>query len=163
MARDKLNQDRLKNLLHYDAETGIFRWRVSRGNVKKTAVAGHPYQGRIVIRVFGKGYRAARLAWLYQTGSWPKEQIDHIDRNSLNDRWDNLRDVSHARNMQNCARPNETGYRCVWKSCGKYNARVSVGRTRIYLGRYKTAVHAHEIYKQIALIFYGPDASTDCK
>jgi len=42
-----------------------------------------------------------RLAWLLQTGSWPSNEIDHINGVRDDNRWSNLRDVSRAVNMQN--------------------------------------------------------------
>jgi hypothetical protein len=44
---------------------------------------------------------AHRLAWLLQTGGWPKQQIDHINGVKDDNRWLNLRDVSHMVNSQN--------------------------------------------------------------
>lgn len=109
----ELTQERLKELLHYDPETGVFTWRVSRGTRAAGSEAGcvtsnheqkkharRPYV-RKDIRVERKLYLAHRLAWLYMTGAWPPEQIDHIDGDALNNRFDNLRAVTHAQNHLN--------------------------------------------------------------
>jgi HNH endonuclease len=54
-------------------------------------------------------YRAGRLAWLYMTGEWPKNQIDHINRDKADNRFCNLRDVTQTENMRNKApRPAKT-------------------------------------------------------
>ncbi|SRR6266446_2339189 len=87
-----LTQERLKELLHYDPETGVFSWILKRpaygGNKKR----GHEYV--LINDVDGRDYRAARLAHLYMTGEWPKHKMDHINRIKDDNRWENLRDVT---------------------------------------------------------------------
>lgn len=76
-----LDQNRLKEILHYDPESGVFTWimptsnRVKAGDVCDTV---GPI-GYIVIGVLGKRRYAHRLAWLYMTGEWPSDQVDHIN------------------------------------------------------------------------------------
>ncbi len=53
---------------------------------------------------------AHRVIWCLVTGEWPLQQIDHVDRNKLNNSWENLRDVSQAVNQSN------TGLRSTNKS-----------------------------------------------
>jgi hypothetical protein len=48
-----------------------------------------------------KTYKAHRLAWLYVYGEEPKEDIDHIDGDTSNNRIENLREVAHSTNMKN--------------------------------------------------------------
>jgi len=164
MARDKLNQDQLKDLLEYDSRTGIFRWRVSASpQAISGVIAGWLDNGYRRIMIGGKAYRSARLAWLYETGSWPKGCVDHIDRNRANDRFANLRDVSHRANIQNWPRKNKAGFRGIYKRGKKYVAQIGVAGGVCHLGTYKTAYQAHQIYKQVAVLIHGPDASTDCK
>ena len=90
-----MNQEKLKSLLRYDPETGLFCWLVAKAhNVKAGAQAGSPNaKGYIVIRIDGMNYRAHCLAYLYQTGFWPEHRAVHIDRNTSNNRWSNLRHV----------------------------------------------------------------------
>jgi hypothetical protein len=57
--------------------------------------------GRRQISIDNLTYLASRLAWLYMTGRWPKEEIDHIDRDKGNDRWENLREATHQQNQLN--------------------------------------------------------------
>jgi hypothetical protein len=98
-----LTQEQLKRVLSYNPESGKFIWikRISiRINVGGIAGVVHPH-GYRYITVFGKRYKASRLAWLYTTGTWPQNQIDHINRDRLDDRFCNLREVTNAQNQHN--------------------------------------------------------------
>jgi hypothetical protein len=98
-----ISQNLLKQFLEYDPETGDWRWLKSTGKmIKEGDAAGtisvHGYR---IITFLGTKYRASRLAFLYMTGSWPENEVDHINRCKLDDRWDNLRDVSRSENQLN--------------------------------------------------------------
>ncbi len=112
--------DRLKELLKYDPETGLFtklttnhRWKAgtvvgSRDNSKGSTA------GYVKIFVDGKRYKAHRLAWLYMTGEWP-ENTDHMNHVRHDNRWCNLREVTHADNTKNRTmnKNNTSGFRGV--------------------------------------------------
>lgn len=99
-----LTQEELKKLVHYEPDTGSFTWKVrSAYKVKVGDMAGgvDPHSGYRVIRINGKNYPAHRLAFLYITGSFPKQQVDHINRVRDDNRWVNLREVSPKENQMN--------------------------------------------------------------
>lgn len=99
-----ITQNRLKELVHYEPETGNFYARVKRGNVNPSdrPMPNKPNDsGYIRMRVDGKSYRAHRLAWLYMTGKLPLDKIDHIDNNPSNNHWENLREATNQQNMCN--------------------------------------------------------------
>ena len=75
-----LTQAKLKEVLHYDPETGDFTWQVSTANcIKVGALAGSKDSyGYHKIAIKGKTYKAHRLAWLYTHGEFPEDAIDHI-------------------------------------------------------------------------------------
>ena len=99
---DELKQERLKELLHYDQESGLFTRRVRRGRCLAGEVAGTLTDtGYIKIYYEGKLYRAHRLAWLYMTGVWPDSEIDHINGDRSDNRWANLRSALPHQNRQN--------------------------------------------------------------
>jgi hypothetical protein len=87
-----VTQTRLKELLEYDPETGIFRWRIKPSNrVRVGQIAGNlDTYGNRQIRIDNKSYLAHRLAVLYVTGSWPTEDIGHRDLDNDNNAWGNL-------------------------------------------------------------------------
>jgi len=98
-----LTTDRLRELLDYDTETGLFRWKTPTNNritVGSLAGQNHP-KGYTRIGVDGAKYLAHRLAWLYVHGVWPINQIDHINRMKTDNRINNLRDVIDGINKRN--------------------------------------------------------------
>ena len=103
-----ITQDQLKEVLHYCPETGVFTWLVGgsgrsgrgavAGSFKTNGRAGKLY-GRITIR--RREYLMHRLAFLYMTGDFPEDQVDHEDGNGLNNVWSNLRAVTRTENSKN--------------------------------------------------------------
>lgn len=151
MAANSLTAARLRELLHYDPDTGVFTNRIKRS--RKTvpgAVAGCLTVGRIAIRLDGVLHLAHRLAWLYMTGEWPKMEVDHRDGDASNNRWASLRDVPHQVNIQNQRRPradNGTGFLGVSRRGDKFLAQIADkdgGRPRI--GEFATPEEAHAAY-----------------
>jgi hypothetical protein len=101
-ARVPLTQSRLKELLIYDPDTGIFRRRIACGIAVAGSTPGNiNAMGYLDISIGCKRYYAHRLAWLYVYGEWPSLEIDHINCDRLDNRISNLRDVTHHQNMNN--------------------------------------------------------------
>lgn len=143
-----LTQEELKDLIHYDKETGEFTWLERRGG---SAIMGSPVgylktSGYMATKIKGKYYELHRLAFLYVEGYLPEECVDHIDRNPANNKWDNLREVSHSCNSMNKGtQSNNTS--CIvgvnWcESNQAWHARVTNKGKRIYLGQFKTKLEA---------------------
>lgn len=99
-ADDILTQERLKQLIDYDPDTGVFTWK---GPSRFSGEESNCYNvyGYKVIGVDGKRYQASRLAWLYMEGYWPEHEIDHINRDPSDNRWCNLRHTSKQCNVRN--------------------------------------------------------------
>ena len=83
---------RLRELLSYDPDTGLFRWSKNKGSKDAGELAGcvSP-KGYILIGIDGCLYLAHRLAWLYVHGEFPEKDIDHRDQDKSNNRICNLR------------------------------------------------------------------------
>lgn len=98
-----IDHEDLKRALSYDPETGVFTRLVRASNRPAGSPAGYKQQrdGYILVRVLGQTFSAHRLAWFYMTGAWPDQEIDHINRMRADNRWENLRDVTRAVNMEN--------------------------------------------------------------
>lgn len=98
---------RLQNILHYDPETGIWIWvRPANHNSRLTGKQAGNLRpdGYRTIRIDGVAYYASRLACLWMLGRWPDEEMDHIDRDPSNDRWNNLREADSSLNKRNQGR-----------------------------------------------------------
>ena len=97
----------------YIPETGEFRAAI-------TPPIGHidKHLGYCVVTASGKKYLGHRLAFYYMTGEWPKGDVDHIDHNRANNKWDNLRIVTRQENLKNCRRQknNKSGITGVFKT-----------------------------------------------
>lgn len=131
----KLTADRLRSLVLYDPETGIFRWRVGRRRVAVGEIAGSVRaDGRRLIRIDYERYLASRLAWMYIYGEWPSDLIDHVDRNYSNDAISNLRQATEQQNRWNAGvrRQNKLGLRNITKHKKRFMVRFFKGRTIIY-------------------------------
>ena len=148
-----LTADRLRQLLSYDASTGIFTRRISQTNrVKVGDIAGSPNQkGYINIMVDGRLYPSHRLAWLYVHGEWPRAQIDHINGTKTDNRIANLREATNSQNMQNMrtARSDNTsgllGVR--WhKRDKRWHARIMVDGKARHLGSFGSSDDAQAAY-----------------
>ena len=142
-----ITQKLLKKLLKYDAETGVFRWKIGRRGCRKGSVAGckNSY-GYIHIMIDWKNYKAHRLAWLYVNGYFPEHDIDHINGIRDDNRLCNIREVTMQCNMQNCKKriTNSTGIRgvCWHKRARKYMAQITIHGKRKHLGYYRNLGNA---------------------
>lgn len=162
MAAAIISAARLRELLDYDAETGVFRWRETRcGRAMAGAVAGRAEAGGYwTIHVDGRRYKAHRLAWLHQTGEWPPDEVDHINTVKADNRWINLRSVPRARNIENQRQAhsnNDTGYLGVTlhHKNRKYQARIQVdGRSRS-LGYFDSPEEAHAAYVEAKRLLHA--------
>jgi len=99
----EFSQTELKKIIHYDTSTGNFTWLINKNyNATANTLAGYikPNKHRY-IKIKNKEYSASRLAWFYLYGYFPKNDIDHINRNSLDNRISNLREISHQHNSIN--------------------------------------------------------------
>src|SRR6266849_5465532 len=150
-----LTQERLKYLLLYEPDCGEWYWISSPSpSVRIGQEAGHRREdGYLRISVDGTLYYAGPLAWLYMTGEWPKEQIDHENQNRHDYRWSNLREATWGQNMANRSLPfnNTTGYRGISLFQGKWEVRVNT----IYFGRYDDLEEAIEVRDSKALELQG--------
>lgn len=148
-----LTQERLKELLHYDPDTGIFTNLTQRSSSCLIGtVAGSEYSnGYIYIQLGRKRYRAHRFAWLYVYGEFPEKLLDHINEIKDDNRIINLRLATHQQNKQNISSPNITntsGFIGVsWrKDHKKWAARIMVNGRQKHLGYFNTAEQASEAY-----------------
>ncbi len=147
----ELTSDRLRTVLNYDSDSGIFtRIYCKKGPSKVGDIAGAKHSaGYVNIRVDMRRYFAHRLAWMYVHDCWPDGHIDHINGIRNDNRISNLRDVSISTNLQNTTvahRNNTSGLLGVSARQDGYEARISTNGSTKYLGRFETPQLAHEAY-----------------
>jgi hypothetical protein len=155
-----ITQEYLKSILNYDPLTGEFTHK-SRGNSawdarwadKKAGTLDA--KGRCQLWISGSGYRAHRIAWLYMTGEFPKSEIDHINCDPLDNRWDNLRLANRSQQNQN-KRPLRA-----WPPKGVYwheqskMWRAKIGKIGRHLGLFDCPAAASIAYQLAAIKSHG--------
>lgn len=143
-----LTQERLKQLLHYDPDTGVFT-----SNSTNRKVGSVSDRGYLRLNLQNRLYMAHRIAWLYMTGDFPEREIDHIDGDKLNNRWVNLRPATRKQNMENTSlfSTSTSGYRGVtwYKRNNKWGATAFHNGERHFAGLFDTAEEAAVAAKQL--------------
>lgn len=161
--KDSLTAERLREVLHYDPKTGIFTWIK---NMRCPYLIGKPagaQQGRensyIKICVDSVMHFSHRLAWLYMTGKWPVADIDHINRDKSDNRFDNLREATRQQNIWNSrTRSNSTtGYKGVSyrKDIKKWRAFIAIKGKLCTIGNFDSPELAADAYDKKAKEVHG--------
>lgn len=153
MTAANLTADRLRELLSYDPNTGVFIRKVRTAKMTQIGdIAGSKNKaGYIQICLEGSRFLGHRLAWFYVHGEWPKDYIDHINGDRSDNRICNLRDASPTVNAQNlqCAKPiSKTGLlgASYCKITRKFKAQIRINGKQKYIGVYASAEEAHAAY-----------------
>lgn len=144
----------LRELFHYDPQTGVFTRRVKTSSRAKIGVpvGNNSGNGHLQIRFNGARHLAHRLAWLYVYGVWPSKLIDHINGDPKDNRIDNLRDVSASVNAQNQRAATKKNKRATLLGAhfhvqsGKYLAHIRLNGVSRHIGSFETEQEAHEAY-----------------
>ena len=138
-----IDQETVKKLFHYDAESGMLLWRNGNGrNVKPwqqaKALNGNGYCS---VKIEKKNHPVHRIIWLYVYGHFPEQDIDHKNRIRNDNRLCNLRAVSRTDNCQNISLPshNKSGHIGVswFKNHNCWTVYVKVNKKNKWLGYYK--------------------------
>jgi len=149
---------RLRQLVSYDTDTGLFTCIVPRKNRSvgdvETKIAGHGY---IAFCVDGKQYTAHRLAWLYVNGEFPKGEIDHANGDKADNRMANLRLASRGQNAANTRLrcDNSIGLKGVFKNKKRWSAQIQSNGRVFHLGTFDSPEEAHSAYCKAAAEIHG--------
>lgn len=158
--------DRLKRLLSFNSETGVFTWNETRSRTKAGSVAGSVNtDGYLAISIDKNVYLSHRLAWLYVYGEWPSMFIDHINGQRTDNSIKNLRQVTPSQNQQNSkvSKANTSGTRGVSqvKSSGNWKAQIEVDGARTVLGTYQTKEEAIAARKAAEVVLHTHRKATN--
>lgn len=154
------NIERVRELFDYDEDNG---WLIRKFKLGKRKPVGHKplRNGYGRVEIDGKTYYTHRLIWLWVHGSWPDGEIDHLDRDPMNNRIGNLRVVTRVENNHNRGmnRNNSSGYPGVswYKQEKKYVAQIKINNKNRKLGYYTTPEEAFLAY-QLAKIELHPSS-----
>lgn len=167
-----LTQERLKELLEYNPDTGVFVWIDKRnGAVNVGDIAGHVEIDRrrgtyIRITIDHIKHSAHRLAFLYMTRLIPNE-IDHINRDGTDNRWSNLRDTCRVSNNRNKGRKNsnKSGITGVRSRGTRWIAEIRVGgkKKHLYQGVSKHDAILARYHAEVELGWHESNSDTDAK
>ncbi len=177
-----VSHKRLLELLHYDAETGIFVWlerpvrkeRLRTDKIWNTRYAGGvagsvgPYgYYRIVLKIDGKKHYIGshRLAWFYVTGHWPTTDVDHKNMDVADNRFANLRLASRSQNNANSNPPrdNKSGKKGVFfdSTRGQWKAEIKANGIKHHIGRFDSFEEACDARRRKAIALFGEFARED--
>ncbi len=159
MATELITQERLKNLLNYNPDTGVFTRRIKFRHLSAESIVGCVGTGGYLqCSLDSRMYKLHRLAWLYVYGKWPADQIDHINHIPTDNRICNLREVSCAENHHNRARrtKSSSGYLGVnWHKRDKcWQAHIEINGKRHHLGYYANLDEAIAVRKYAELTYH---------
>jgi hypothetical protein len=155
-----LSRRTLRKYLRYNPSTGEFTWKVARPGVLAGTPAGAKSAGGYTsISLNDVQYKAHRLAFLYMTGKWPKEDVDHINNRKQDNRWSNLRAATRQQNLMNMSPHSDSasGRKGVsWdKSAKSWRARIMFGGKPFDLGLHISIDDAAKAYQKAAKKLFG--------
>ena len=170
--------EELRQLLRHEPETGKLFWRhrcetwfVGRTKrpakwaaanwnsrrADKEAFIGKHNKGYFCGRVCGADLLAHRVGWAIHYGSWPANEVDHINGIRTDNRIENLRSVDTKQNARNKAMPlsNRSGTVGVSKmsGCNRWRARIYGPDGELHLGLFETLSEAVAARKEAGLRF----------
>ena len=153
-----MNKEMVRDLFEYRADNLYWRERpASSVDMSKPAGTVKP-RGYRDIHVKGKMYKAHRLIWLYIYGKFPDNTIDHVNGKPLDNRIENLRDVTQQENNKNARKrkDNTSGHVgvCWDKQSEKWRAQIAVDGVKTHLGLFNILEDAAEAYR-VASIEHG--------
>lgn len=160
----QLTHERLIDVLNYNPQSGSFVWKKRTSNrVKVGDVAGRSHvMGYRQLGIDGETFWEHRLAMFYMNREWPLDDVDHINGNPSDNRFENLRCATHQQNIHNASgweNATSTFKGVSWCADGKrrkrWLAQIKHNGKWHYLGRYYTEEEASQAYNTAATELFG--------
>jgi|KBSMisStandDraft_5_1062788.scaffolds.fasta_scaffold117876_2 hypothetical protein len=161
----------LRACVSYCPKTGVLRWRTrlrehfpserewKRWNSRYAGtVAGMiSTRGYRRLRIDRHRYKAHRLIWKLMTGKEPPDTIDHIDGNTENNIWHNLRAATQRQQTHNARlrKDNLSGYRGVRRRGKGWLAFIKIDGATHDLGCFPSMEQAVAVRQAAARRLYG--------
>jgi hypothetical protein len=159
MANPRIDPLELRRLFRYSPSSGKLFWRVSQGGgVKAGDEAGcMNAKGYLRVQIKGRMYLVHVVVMTIFDRAWPEHDVDHWDRDTLNNRLPNLR---HATRSQNCAstgamKTNKLGVKGVCRDRNRYKATIMKDGKKVHLGTRATIDEAAADYWNAAQRLHG--------
>lgn len=112
----------------------------------------------------GSQYLAHRVVWFWHKGMFPPHEIDHVDRDPLNNRLENLRACTASQNKRGRRMPNSSGFRGVSRTPqGAWRAGIWIDGRKYNLGVFPVARAAGIAYARAAVDRFGAFAPIEAK
>ena len=144
MRRLKLTQGKYALLSDEDYEKmSKYKWCAHQYSPGKWRVMRRP------------AYNDCRYLHREIVGAEKGQIVDHINRDGLDNRRENLRIVTKQQNSANSKTTSRSGYKGVEVRDGVFRAYISVDGNRFWLGKYPSKKEAAAAYNHIALEWFG--------
>lgn len=144
------------------AEHICAQWNSVR--VGKEAFINKSSHGYLRGSLYNKRYYAHRVIWAMVNLEWPRNLIDHVNGNKMDNRIDNLREATTAQNSwnQGISKSNTSGYKgvCWCNTTKKWLSYINIDSKLKMLGSFDSPAVAHEMYKKVAIETRGSFANT---
>lgn len=129
--------------LFYKKDVGT---KIKKGS-KAGSISGCSFHGYIITKINYKTYTVHRLIFAMHNRYFPP-LIDHIDRNKINNKIENLREATNSENLINSklSKKNTSGYKGVRynKKNKKWTAIICRNYKQSYIGSFDTPEEAHQ-------------------
>jgi hypothetical protein len=148
----------LRRFFDYDPLTGVFRWREAKSKKSRVGdIAGTLHRGYREIKINGRAYPAARIAWAISYGYWPDHEIDHRNRQPDDNRLENLRAATRSENCKNRkVRSDSTvGHKGVKRGKTGFEANIQTNGVRYHLGTFEDPQYAAACYRIAAAALHS--------